>query len=219
MKIAFFEDDPNLEVSQKMYLYVDSDLDTELTKFIDIFVNEEEFIINMDEYLEIDDNVYKFYIELIDEINLEVLKKRGQNVSKINVNLKKLKWMFSSDTSLCIKIGKIQNKDIYIHVCEFEDPQSTEMKLKILGIKDKILDGTYVSPKELQRLAEEKENELILDEDDEDDVKEEKSNKSNKNEKSSLNGKNEAKNIKRVLPVGRVQRKPLNFQYFKISDM
>ena len=147
-----FVDEPDSDLVKRKSLYLDpeSDLSMLLSKVQDA-VEQEGFTVDRSRYKYIRGRLCKFNIELINEPDLSTLNRRATSMKKLSLNLSKLKWEFQS-RSFALKIGKIQDKDLYITVAFVAEELNEPERERLKNVKDKIVKGGD-SPKETTRVS------------------------------------------------------------------
>lgn len=148
MKVKFIEEsDEDLITRTDLYIDPESELSVLLTKLQDVISESED--IDRSDYKYVNGKLCKFKIELISDPDLALLSKRKSSVEKLTINLNKIKWELTGNT-YNMKIGKIQDKDLYIEVAVFqnevEDPNT------IREIKDFILKSEILIPEPPTRI-------------------------------------------------------------------
>lgn len=161
MEIHFLETDENnepLDFAKIKGFYIDpvSELYEKLS-YIQTSIGEEFFIEEIKE--ESDDSEEelveesKFFVELVSEYDPVVLSKRLESITKLSLNIRKIRWDFI-DSKFVMKIGKIKNKDIYVIVATLLDDDITdETKKRIKYIKDCIVNGKKIEEDIVNKLV------------------------------------------------------------------
>jgi hypothetical protein len=138
MQIEFAEESENELVKRKcLYLDPKSEMSLLLSKIQDL-IESEGFTIDRSRYKYVHGQLCKFNIELIDEIDPVLLTKRSNTVKKLSLNIDKLKWEFGSRT-FSLKIGKIQEKNLFITVAFLAKELDENERNQIKNIKDSVL--------------------------------------------------------------------------------
>ena len=138
-----FADEPETELISRKNLYLSpiSDLSILLSNIQDRI---EKNGINVDRstYKYIHGKLCKFSIDLISTPDIPSLIRRSNSIKKLKLIPTKLKWEFSSDNrTFILKIGKVQDHEIFINVAFIDRELTDELKLKIKTWKDDVING------------------------------------------------------------------------------
>jgi hypothetical protein len=136
-----FVDEPESDLVKRRSLYLDpdSELSSILCKIQDD-IELEGFTIDRSRYKYIQGRLCKFNIDLISEPDLNALTRRANSMKKLTLNLSKLKWEFNNRV-FALKIGKIQDKELFITVAFIAEALGDIEHDRIREIKDNIING------------------------------------------------------------------------------
>lgn len=138
LSIQFVEEPESVLVKRKsLYIDPESDLSNTLSKIQDK-IESEGFSVDRSRYKYVLGQLCKFSMELINEPDLATLNRRANSIKKLSLNLSKLKWEFQS-RSFVLKIGKIQDKDLYITVAFVAEELGEIERERIKTVKDSIV--------------------------------------------------------------------------------
>lgn len=134
-----FVDEPDSDLVKRKSLYIDpeSDLSNTLSKIQDT-IELEGFTVDRSRYKYIRGKLCKFNIDLISEPDVNALTRRANSMKKLTLNLGKLKWEFNNRV-FTLKIGKIQEKELFITVAFLAEVLGDIEKDRIIEIKDSIV--------------------------------------------------------------------------------
>ena len=145
MNIEFAEESETELTDRKgLYLLASSELSQKLL-LIQEAIENNGFELELPDYVSINDQWCKFYMELIDEPDVSFLQRRANTVKKISLNITKLKWDFIENTFV-LKIGKVQSKELHIVIANLSETPSETTKQKIKEIKNQVLGIETPSP-------------------------------------------------------------------------
>lgn len=136
-----FVDEPESDLVKRKSLYIDpeSELSVTLSNIQDA-LELEGFTVDRSRYKYIRGRLCKFNIDLISEPDVNALMRRANSMKKLNLNLSKLKWEFTNRV-FTLKIGKIQDKDLFVTVAFIAEVLGDIERDRIKDIKDRIIKG------------------------------------------------------------------------------
>lgn len=136
-----FVDEPESDLVKRKSLYIDpeSELSVTLSNIQDT-IELEGFTVDRSRYKYIRGRLCKFNIDLISEPDVNVLTRRANSMKKLTLNLNKLKWEFTNRV-FTLKIGKIQDKELFITVAFIAEVLGDIERDRIRDIKDRIIKG------------------------------------------------------------------------------
>lgn len=138
MNIDFVEEPENELLNRKnLFVNPDSELSRTLSRVQDM-LDSKGYSIDRSSYKYVKGKLCKFQIELISNPDITILNKRINSLKKLNINITKMKWDWSPDRQLYfMKIGKIQDKDLHVVVCNFHTAPELEDEEKIKELRDR----------------------------------------------------------------------------------
>jgi hypothetical protein len=139
-----FVDEPEQDLLTRKNLFVDpdSELSLVLSRLQDNVEADCGITIDRSRYKYVKGKLCKFNIELLNYPDITTLIKRSASMKKLVLNLAKAKWDFSlTGQTYILKIGKIQDKDLFVSVFNAVESVSEEQKNKVRDIKDWIIKG------------------------------------------------------------------------------
>lgn len=159
-----FIEELETELSDRTNLYInpESDLSILLEKVQD-GLDHSGFSVDRSEYKYVKGKLCKFQIEVISTPNYSLLIKRMNSIKKLSLNLLKMKWDYNENGNIYyMKIGKIQDQDLLIHVAKFINIPESNDQNKIKQIREKIMRGEDIEEVEVEETDENDEPEIIV---------------------------------------------------------